>query len=52
LLDQLELPTGFWQRFIPRSAHRLPAYERIRAGLEVIGGDQGSRVRLGATAMP
>jgi exonuclease SbcC len=26
--------------------------ERIRAGLEVISGNQGSRVRLGATAMP
>jgi ubiquinone biosynthesis protein len=37
LLDQLELPTGFWQRFIPRPAHRLPAYERIRAGLEELG---------------
>ncbi len=37
LLDQLELPAGFWQRFIPRPAHRLPAYERIRAGLEELG---------------
>lgn len=37
LLDQLELPAGFWQRFIPRPAERLPAYERIRAGLEELG---------------
>jgi ubiquinone biosynthesis protein len=37
LLDQLELPAGFWQRFIPRPAERLPAYERIRTALEELG---------------
>lgn len=37
LLDQLELPSGFWQRFIPRPAKRLPAYVRIRAALEDLG---------------
>lgn len=37
LLDQLELPPGFWQRFIPRPKHRRPAYERIRVGLEELG---------------
>jgi hypothetical protein len=26
--------------------------ERIRAGIEVIGGELGSRVRLGTTLMP
>ncbi len=36
-LDQLELPPGFWQRFIPRPAERLPAYERIRTALEELG---------------
>lgn len=37
LLDQLELPAGFWQRFIPRPAERLPAYVRIRTALEELG---------------
>ncbi|MCX6938491.1 MAG: AarF/UbiB family protein [Verrucomicrobia bacterium] len=37
LLDQLELPAGFWQRFIPRPAKRLPAYVRIRTALEDLG---------------
>jgi ubiquinone biosynthesis protein len=37
LLDQLELPSGFWQRFIPRPAERLPAYVRIRTALEELG---------------
>ena len=37
LLDQLELPAGFWQRFIPRPAERLPAYVRIRVALEDLG---------------
>ena len=37
LLDQLELPPGFWQRFIPRPKERLPAYERIRSALEDLG---------------
>ena len=37
LLDQLELPSGFWQRFIPRPSKRLPAYVRIRAALEDLG---------------
>lgn len=36
-LDQLELPAGFWQRFIPRPSERLPAYVRIRAALEELG---------------
>lgn len=37
LLDQIELPPGFWQRVIPRPAHRLPAYVRIREALEELG---------------
>ena len=37
LLDQLELPSGFWQRFIPRPAERLPAYVRFRTALEDLG---------------
>ncbi len=37
LLDQLELPSGFWQRFIPRPSKRLPAYVRIRTALEDLG---------------
>ncbi len=37
LLDQLELPPGFWQRFIPRPGQRLPAYVRIREALEELG---------------
>lgn len=37
LLDQLELPSGFWERFIPRPAERLPAYVRIRVALEDLG---------------
>lgn len=36
-LDQLELPAGFWQRFIPRPSERLPAYVRIRTALEELG---------------
>jgi len=39
-------------RLIGIISHVGALRERIRAGLEVIGGDQGSRVRLGATAMP
>jgi ubiquinone biosynthesis protein len=37
LLDQIELPPGFWQRFIPRPAQRRPAYVRIREALEELG---------------
>lgn len=37
LLDQIELPAGFWQRFIPRPAVRRPAYVRIREALEELG---------------
>lgn len=36
-LDQLALPPGFWQRFVPRPARRLPAYVRIRTALEELG---------------
>jgi len=39
-------------RLIGIISHVGALRERIRAGIEVIGGDQGSRVRLGATAMP
>lgn len=37
LLDQIELPPGFWQRFIPRPSVRRPAYVRIREALEELG---------------
>lgn len=37
LLDQLELPAGFWRRFLPRAKERRPAYERIRLALEELG---------------
>jgi ubiquinone biosynthesis protein len=37
LLDQIELPPGFWQRFLPRPAQRRPAYVRIREALEELG---------------
>ena len=36
-LDQLELPPGFWQRFLPRPKQRRPAYVRIREALEELG---------------
>ncbi len=36
-LDQIELPPGFWQRFLPRPAQRRPAYVRIREALEQLG---------------
>ena len=36
LLDQIELPAGFWQRFIPRPNVRRPAYVRIREALETL----------------
>ncbi len=39
-------------RLIGIISHVGALRERIRAGIEVIGGDQGSRVRLGATLMP
>ena len=39
-------------RLIGIISHVGALRERIRAGIEVIGGDQGSRVRLGATQMP
>jgi exonuclease SbcC len=39
-------------RLIGIISHVGALRERIRAGLEVIGGDQGSKVRLGATSMP
>lgn len=37
LLDQMELPAGFWQRFIPRPSQRLPPYVRLRMALEELG---------------
>jgi ubiquinone biosynthesis protein len=37
LIDQLELPPGFWQRIMPRPSKRLPAYVRIRTALEELG---------------
>jgi exonuclease SbcC len=39
-------------RLIGIISHVGALRERIRAGIEVIGGDQGSQVRLGATLMP
>jgi exonuclease SbcC len=39
-------------RLIGIISHVGALRERIRAGIEVIGGDQGSRVRLGAKLMP
>ena len=39
-------------RLIGIISHVGALRERIRAGIEVIGGDQGSRVRLGATLLP
>jgi exonuclease SbcC len=39
-------------RLIGIISHVGALRERIRAGIEVIGGDQGSRVRLGATWSP
>ncbi len=39
-------------RLIGIISHVGALRERIRAGIEVIGGDQGSRVRLGATQLP
>jgi exonuclease SbcC len=39
-------------RLIGIISHVGALRERIRAGIEVIAGDQGSRVRLGATLMP
>ena len=39
-------------RLIGIISHVGALRERIRAGIEVIGGDQGSRVHLGATLMP
>jgi exonuclease SbcC len=39
-------------RLIGIISHVGALRERIRAGIEVIGGEQGSRVRLGATLMP
>jgi len=39
-------------RLIGIISHVGALRERIRAGIEVIGGDQGSRVRLGTTLMP
>ena len=39
-------------RLIGIISHVGALRERIRAGLEVIGGEQGSQVRPGATAMP
>jgi len=39
-------------RLIGVISHVGALRERIRAGIEVIGGDQGSRVRLGATLLP
>jgi exonuclease SbcC len=39
-------------RLIGIISHVGALRERIRAGIEVIGGDQGSRVRIGAALMP
>lgn len=39
-------------RLIGIISHVGALRERIRAGIEVIGGEQGSRVRVGATLMP
>ncbi|GAB1488898.1 AarF/UbiB family protein [Opitutaceae bacterium] len=37
LLDQLDVPSGFWQRFVPSPAERRSTGERIRLALEELG---------------
>jgi ubiquinone biosynthesis protein len=35
--EQLELPAGIWQRFLPAPPARRPPYERLRLALEQLG---------------